>query len=69
MGGGYINGTAEFVYTPGYGLLWTQAPFGYACSLVIGGLFFATKMREQVRRFQIHIVLHIALHFPQKEYF
>jgi len=29
-------------------LVWTQAPFGYGCSLIIGGLFFAKKMREQV---------------------
>uniref|UniRef100_H2YED9 Uncharacterized protein n=1 Tax=Ciona savignyi TaxID=51511 RepID=H2YED9_CIOSA len=47
VGGGYINGTSEFVYTPGYGLLWTQAPFGYGCSLALGGLFFAKKMRSQ----------------------
>lgn len=36
MGGGHINGTAEYVYTPGYGLVWTQAPvlfsFGMALS-------------------------------------
>ena len=36
VGGGYINGTAEYVYTDGYGLLWTQAPWGYAISLVLG---------------------------------
>ncbi|XP_078494547.1 high-affinity choline transporter 1-like isoform X2 [Ciona intestinalis] len=47
VGGGYINGTAEVVYTPGSGLLWTQAPFGYGCSLMLGGLFFAKKMRTQ----------------------
>uniref|UniRef100_H2YD71 Uncharacterized protein n=1 Tax=Ciona savignyi TaxID=51511 RepID=H2YD71_CIOSA len=47
VGGGYINGTAEYVYTPGYGLLWTQAPIGYACALVISGLFFAKKMRNE----------------------
>lgn len=34
VGGGYINGTSELVYTAG--LVWTQAPFGYALSLVIG---------------------------------
>nr|XP_039265400.1 high affinity choline transporter 1-like [Styela clava] len=47
VGGGYINGTAESVYTTGYGLIWTQAPFGYAISLILGGIFFAKKMREQ----------------------
>ncbi|XP_015792948.1 high-affinity choline transporter 1 isoform X1 [Tetranychus urticae] len=45
VGGGYINGTAEVIYTSG--LIWCQAPFGYAMSLVVGGFFFATKMREQ----------------------
>lgn len=34
VGGGYINGTAEMVYTRG--LVWCQAPFGYALSLVFG---------------------------------
>ncbi|XP_012675246.1 high affinity choline transporter 1 [Clupea harengus] len=47
VGGGYINGTAEYVYLPGYGLAWAQAPFGYALSLVIGGLFFAKPMRSR----------------------
>lgn len=36
VGGGYINGTAEYVYLPDYGLSWAQAPFGYALSLVVG---------------------------------
>jgi hypothetical protein len=34
VGGGYINGTAEMIYTSG--LVWCQAPFGYALSLVFG---------------------------------
>ncbi len=33
------------IYTSG--IIWCQAPFGYALSLVIGGFFFATKMREE----------------------
>lgn len=45
VGGGYINGTAEAVYDPGRGLVWTQAPWGYALSMVLGGLFFARRMR------------------------
>ncbi|KAG8171416.1 hypothetical protein JTE90_023528 [Oedothorax gibbosus] len=45
VGGGYINGTAEALYNNG--IVWCQAPFGYAMSLVIGGLFFANKMREE----------------------
>lgn len=44
VGGGYINGTAESVYKSG--LVWAQAPWGYATSLAMGGLFFAKKMRE-----------------------
>uniref|UniRef100_A0A8D0B7U8 High affinity choline transporter 1 n=1 Tax=Salvator merianae TaxID=96440 RepID=A0A8D0B7U8_SALMN len=47
VGGGYINGTAEAVYVPGYGLAWAQAPIGYALSLVVGGLFFAKPMRAK----------------------
>lgn len=45
VGGGYINGTAEAIYTSG--LVWCQAPFGYALSLVFGGVFFANPMRKQ----------------------
>ena len=45
VGGGYINGTAESVYANG--LVWTQAPWGYSISLIIGGLFFAKTMREK----------------------
>lgn len=44
VGGGYINGTAEAVYDPTRGLLWAQAPWGYAISLVVGGLLFARVM-------------------------
>lgn len=44
VGGGYINGTAESTYSDG--LIWAQAPWGYALSLIIGGIFFARKMRR-----------------------
>ncbi|MEM6697683.1 MAG: sodium:solute symporter family protein [Bacteroidota bacterium] len=44
VGGGYINGTAQYAFSDG--LVWVQAPWGYALSLVIGGLFFARKMRR-----------------------
>ena len=47
VGGGYINGTAEAVYDSARGLLWAQAPWGYALSLILGGLFFAGRMRRQ----------------------
>ncbi|XP_059097142.1 high-affinity choline transporter 1-like [Tigriopus californicus] len=45
VGGGYINGTAEVVYRDG--LIWCQAPLGYALSLVLGGIFFAHRMRKE----------------------
>ena len=37
-------GSAQGVYS--HVLVWTQAPFGYALSLVLGGTFFAGKMRQ-----------------------
>ena len=46
VGGGYIVATAEAVYDPQRGLLWTQAPWCYAISLVLGGLFFARRMHR-----------------------
>jgi high affinity choline transporter 7 len=42
--GGYINGTVEQTYSAG--LLHVQAPWAYALSLVIGGLWFAPIMRR-----------------------
>ncbi|CAF1332758.1 unnamed protein product [Rotaria magnacalcarata] len=44
VGGAYINGTAEQVFSTG--LLACQAPLGYAISLVVGGLLFARPMRN-----------------------
>ncbi|CAL4095525.1 unnamed protein product, partial [Meganyctiphanes norvegica] len=44
VGGGYINGAAEKTFDKG--LIWCQAPFGYALSLGLGGFFFAHKMRK-----------------------
>lgn len=43
--GGYLNGTAEYASTAG--LMWVQAPWGYAVSLILGGLFFARPMRRR----------------------
>lgn len=45
VGGGFINGTSEYIVRDG--LVWCQAPFGYAVSLILGGYFFASKMRSQ----------------------
>jgi len=44
VGGGFINGTAESVYQ--HGIVWAQAPWGYALSLIVGGLLFARPMRR-----------------------
>lgn len=44
VGGGYITGTAESVYHSGF--VWTQAPWCYAVSLIIGGIFYARRMRR-----------------------
>jgi len=61
VGGGYINGAAEATYNSG--LVWVQAPWGYAMSLVIGGLFFAKKMR----RYQFRTMLDpLAQRFGEK---
>lgn len=46
LGGGYINGAAEYAFNPDYGIIWVQAPWGYALSLIVGGIFFARKMRS-----------------------
>jgi solute carrier family 5 (high affinity choline transporter), member 7 len=45
VGGAYINGTAEALYNGG--LVGCQAPIGYALSLVLGGVLFARKMRDE----------------------
>uniref|UniRef100_A0A8C6VHY1 High affinity choline transporter 1 n=1 Tax=Naja naja TaxID=35670 RepID=A0A8C6VHY1_NAJNA len=45
VGGAYINGTAEIVYHPSRGLVWVQAPVGFALSLLVGGFFFVNPMR------------------------
>ena len=42
--GSYINGTAEA--TASTGLVGVQAPWGYALSLIVGGLLFARPMRR-----------------------
>ncbi|RJS50066.1 sodium:solute symporter family protein [Bacillus sp. PK3_68] len=44
VGGGYIAGTAETIHASGF--VWTQAPWAYGLSLIIGGLFYARKMRR-----------------------
>ena len=46
VGGGYLNGTAEFSFAAG--ALWgAQAGIGFALSLILGGFFFARPMRRR----------------------
>lgn len=47
VGGGFITGLTEAVYTPTMGLAWAVMPVTGALSFIIGGLFFAKKMRER----------------------
>lgn len=44
VGGGYINGTAEQVYSNG--LVWAQAPWCYALSLLLGAAVFTRIMHR-----------------------
>ncbi|XP_042340923.1 high-affinity choline transporter 1-like [Plectropomus leopardus] len=47
VGGGFILGIAEAVYSPKMGLIWALMPIHYAVSFLIGGLFFAKPMRNK----------------------
>ncbi|XP_041645749.1 high-affinity choline transporter 1-like [Cheilinus undulatus] len=48
VGGGFIVGTTEMVYTPSMGLIWTIVmSFATSLGLIIGGLVFAQPMRER----------------------
>uniref|UniRef100_H3CW83 Solute carrier family 5 member 7 n=1 Tax=Tetraodon nigroviridis TaxID=99883 RepID=H3CW83_TETNG len=46
VGGSYIMGTAEVVYSPNGGLAWAIGPFAYTLCFICGGLFFAKPMRS-----------------------
>ncbi|XP_041789890.1 high-affinity choline transporter 1-like [Chelmon rostratus] len=47
VGGGFILGVAEAVYTPKKGLVWALMPIQYSVSFILGGLFFAKPMRDK----------------------
>ncbi|KAM9753489.1 high-affinity choline transporter 1-like isoform 1-T2 [Menidia menidia] len=47
VGGGYVMGTAEAVYSPTQGLIWAMGPPAYALNFLLGGLFFAKPMRSK----------------------
>lgn len=47
VGGGFVVGLSEAVYTPTMGLTWAVMPATAALSFIVGGLFFAKTMREK----------------------
>ncbi|CAK6971966.1 high-affinity choline transporter 1-like [Scomber scombrus] len=47
VGGGFIVGLTEAVYTPTMGLTWAVMPVTAALSFIVGGLFFAKIMRDR----------------------
>ncbi|XP_076595404.1 high-affinity choline transporter 1-like [Chaetodon auriga] len=47
VGGGFIVGLTEAVYTPTMGLTWAVMPVTAALSFIVGGLFFAKTMRDR----------------------
>ncbi|XP_071753843.2 high-affinity choline transporter 1-like [Centroberyx gerrardi] len=47
VGGGFILGLTEAVYTPSMGLTWAVMPVTAALSFTVGGLFFAKPMRDK----------------------
>ncbi|XP_068183666.1 high-affinity choline transporter 1-like [Antennarius striatus] len=48
VGGAFIIGTAEMMYTPSMGLIWTVVVvLAYGSSFLAGGLLFAKQMRER----------------------
>nr|XP_043884641.1 high affinity choline transporter 1-like isoform X2 [Solea senegalensis]XP_043884642.1 high affinity choline transporter 1-like [Solea senegalensis] len=46
VGGGFILGVTEAVYTPKMGLIWALMPVHQSLSFILGGLFFAKPMRD-----------------------
>uniref|UniRef100_A0A672YJ27 Solute carrier family 5 member 7 n=1 Tax=Sphaeramia orbicularis TaxID=375764 RepID=A0A672YJ27_9TELE len=48
VGGGFILGLAEAVYTPNRGLVWALMPLQYSFNFILGGLFFAKPMRDKM---------------------
>lgn len=61
VGGGYINGTAEAIYTRG--LVWCQAPFGYALSLVFGKFPFKISFKQSIPFFDFLFKNYLLFYF------
>ncbi|XP_008402011.2 high-affinity choline transporter 1-like, partial [Poecilia reticulata] len=47
VGGGYIMGTTESVYSPTQGLVWALGPPAYVLCFFVAGLLFAKPMRSK----------------------
>ncbi|XP_061767464.1 high affinity choline transporter 1-like [Nerophis ophidion] len=48
VGGGFIVGLAEMVYTPSLGAAWAaMVTLGYSASFILGGVMFAGPLREK----------------------
>ncbi|XP_053735207.1 high-affinity choline transporter 1-like [Synchiropus splendidus] len=47
VGGGFIVGISELVYTPTRGLVWAVMPVTAIMAFTVGGIFYAKKMRER----------------------
>ncbi|XP_056149922.1 high-affinity choline transporter 1-like [Lampris incognitus] len=47
VGGGFIVGVTEAVYSPTMGLTWAFLPFSSAFAFIVGGLVFAKPMRDK----------------------
>ena len=69
VGGGYINGTAEIVYSSG--LIWCQAPLGYALSLALGK--YLKLLMYIFMQFTLNTLIHSpvleSVHFSCPAYF
>ncbi|KAM9795109.1 high affinity choline transporter 1-like [Neosynchiropus ocellatus] len=47
VGGGFIVGISELVYTPNRGLVWSVMPVTAIMAFTVGGIFYAKKMRHR----------------------
>lgn len=53
VGGGYIMGTAEAVYSPNQGLAWAMGPFAYVLCFICGKWLKEIKLHSTFRTLQI----------------
>lgn len=70
VGGGYIMGTAEAVYSPNQGLAWAMGPFAYVLCFICGKWLKEIKLHSTFRTLQIDFFpsgpqLSLSLRHPQ----